>query len=153
MLRKRLTTTAAILALAAGAIGLAGCTPEPEGQSVAEACGLVSAELTSIDTEMSDALTKVSEGDLEAAQTTFADLETALAAVAKGIEQEDVQVAFGTIQETVSGVKPIFEALGAEGALTTPEVLGKASADMTDLAEDLNAAGAAFDELCTTPAE
>lgn len=141
------------LALAAALIGastltVTGCTTEPQEQTKAEACALVSSDLTDLSEDVNASLTSISAGDIAAAQDAYVDLDEQFTDLVPQIEHQKVKTAVADIRDAVAALSTATSPLSDDGALQDAVKVADASTAVSSAVTDLEDAGAAINDLC-----
>ncbi|WP_433673784.1 hypothetical protein [Microbacterium gorillae] len=145
---RRGAATAVVIALSA--LTLAACSDTPEGQTVAEACQIVSTETATLSAQVSNVLTEMTAGDVKAADEAYASIVTGVQTVESLIDEPKVKAAFAEMFSPISSISDALAQLKADGALSDAAEVADASSKMIAASSDLKTAGTALNALCAT---
>jgi methyl-accepting chemotaxis protein len=133
----------------AGIIALAGCTSEPAAQTKAEACNIVSASLSSVGDEVSDAYSSLGDGDIASAQEAVADVTKTVRSVEKMVEHPKVKAALGDVHDSMDAMSAVVDSLAEAGALDDVTKLSEASTTAATAIADLQSSADAINKICS----
>lgn len=141
-MRTRSLTVAALALTLTAAFAACAPTPVPAGQSVKEACTVLSDGMTDVQSALADAQTSLSDtGDLTGAVESMTVMERELDELAPEITNAEVRSA---LREFRSGVSALAEALR-----NTDDVEDLVANDeFAQVAESIQSASMRFAELC-----
>jgi len=136
-----------LLAAAAG-VGLVGCAAEAPGQTVAEACTIVTGGTAGFGEAVSSLLTDLQTGDPAGAAATLEGLTARLDGVAGDVEAGPVTVTVVGLRDSLALFGPLTVALADPVVLADPAQLGEVSSALRGAVSAMGAAATEFDLVC-----
>ena len=143
----RRTTKTVLAAAAALALlpGLAACGAG--GQSVADACELITSGTSDMNSSMSELSTAMTSGDTEALSEQVSAINDEVAAIGEKVTNEEVAPVYEKFAGAFGDLTTQIEGMG-ELDMTDTEAMTKVSEDMTAASTALTEAQSELPELC-----